>query len=78
MLAASEPDQYFHLASGRQMAEQGLARAIPLDSTPQLIAQAILDQLRMPLQPPDFQLPTWEQCTSRLLDLYQTVIEETR
>jgi glycosyltransferase involved in cell wall biosynthesis len=61
-----------------EIAEQGLARAIPLDSTPQQIAQAILDQLRNPLQPPDFQLPTWKQCTSRLINLYQTVIEETR
>ena len=61
-----------------EIAEQGLARALPLDSTPQQIAQAILDQLRDPLQPPDFQLPTWEQCANRLLDVYSRVIEETQ
>jgi glycosyltransferase involved in cell wall biosynthesis len=61
-----------------EIAEQGLARAIAIDSTPQQIAQAILEQLRNPLQPPDFQLPTWEQCTRRLLSLYQAVIEETQ
>jgi glycosyltransferase involved in cell wall biosynthesis len=61
-----------------EIAEQGLARAIAIDSTPQQIAQAILKQLRDPLQPPDFQLPTWEQCTHRLLALYQAVIKETQ
>jgi glycosyltransferase involved in cell wall biosynthesis len=53
-----------------ELAEQGLVRAIPLNSTPAQVAQAVLNQLRDPLTPPAIELPTWEGCTNALLKLY--------
>jgi len=55
-----------------ELAEQGLVRAIPLNSTPTQVAQAVLNQLRDPLTPPAIELPTWEGCTNALLKLYHT------
>jgi glycogen synthase len=56
-----------------ELASRGWARAIPLGSTPQQVADAVVEQLRRPNPPIDVELPTWEQCASRLLTLYQAV-----
>ncbi len=56
-----------------EIAEKGWARALPLDSTPQATAAAMLDQLRNPLQVGDIALPTWESCTAQLLQIYRQV-----
>jgi glycosyltransferase involved in cell wall biosynthesis len=56
-----------------ELAEKGLARAIPLQSTAQQVAAAILDQLRQPLAPPSIDLPTWDECAASLFSLYKTV-----
>jgi glycosyltransferase involved in cell wall biosynthesis len=57
----------------RSLAERGLARAIPLTSSPQEIAAAVIEELEMPTpaEPPD--LPTWDDCASALLELYESV-----
>ncbi len=56
-----------------ELAEEGLVRAIPLKSTPQQVAAAVLQQLRQPLIPHAVRLPTWERCTEELLALYRDI-----
>lgn len=56
-----------------EIAERGLARAIPANSKPEQVAQALLDQLERPFILPAVELPTWEECAERLLHLYRTV-----
>jgi glycogen synthase len=53
-----------------ELAEQGLVRAIPLESTAEEVATALLRQLREPLVMPQLTLPTWDSCASELLNLY--------
>lgn len=55
----------------RELAEQGFARAVSLNSTPEEIAKAALHQIEEPLLPAQLALPTWEDCTQRLLTIYQ-------
>ncbi|HEY6539922.1 MAG TPA: glycosyltransferase family 4 protein [Ktedonobacteraceae bacterium] len=57
----------------KELADRGLARAIPLESTPEEVADAVISQLRSPLVPQDFSLPTWEACAASLLSLYQSI-----
>jgi len=58
-----------------EIAEAGLARAIPLHSSPQAVASAVLEQLEHPLIPEHVHLPTWDECASQLLALYQDILE---
>ncbi len=53
-----------------QLAEEGLARSVPLDSSPELIAAAILDEVEKPPPAERTPLPTWDQCADALLDVY--------
>jgi len=62
----------------RELAARGLARAIPLAATPEQAASAMLEQLRNPLVPPMINLPTWNECASQLLSLYQSIIRKTQ
>ncbi len=55
-----------------ELASQGLAQAIPLESTPRQVAAAVLDQLRKPHVPPQFELPTWDDCTAGLFNTVST------
>jgi glycosyltransferase involved in cell wall biosynthesis len=55
-----------------ELAERGLVRAIPLGSTTDQVAAALLEQLRQPQPPARVELPTWERCAAELLALYQT------
>jgi glycosyltransferase involved in cell wall biosynthesis len=57
----------------RDLAESGLARATPLGSTAEEVAQAVLGQLRQPLLPGSVNLPTWDACAAELLNLYRHV-----
>ncbi len=59
----------------RELADRGLAKAIPLNSTPEQVAAAALDQIRAPLVPPAVTLPTWDDCTAGLISLYREVIQ---
>jgi glycogen(starch) synthase len=56
-----------------ELATKGLVRAIPLRSTSQQVATAVLARLAQPLQPEDVVLPTWDTCTEALLALYDQV-----
>lgn len=57
----------------RELAERGLVRAVPLESTDEDVAKAMISQLAQPLIPASIELPTWEDCTANLLDLYQSI-----
>jgi glycosyltransferase involved in cell wall biosynthesis len=54
-----------------ELAQQGLATAIPLNSSPHQVAAAIAEQVHHPLKPALMHLPTWDECASHLFDLYQ-------
>jgi glycosyltransferase involved in cell wall biosynthesis len=56
-----------------ELAERGMARAIPLESDAAQTAKAIVEQLRSP-PPGDLELPTWDDCTSRLANVYREVL----
>jgi glycosyltransferase involved in cell wall biosynthesis len=58
----------------QEFADRGFARAVPLKSTPEEVAAAVVDQLRQPLIPMNFELPTWDNCVANLLALYQSVV----
>lgn len=59
-----------------QIAQQGFGPAIPLNSSSVQIADAILEQLFHPQQPPQVNLPTWDDCAAGLLSLYGSVLSE--
>lgn len=56
-----------------ELADRGLARAVPADATPADVARAIVAELRDPLIPQDPDLPTWDDCADALLGLYRDV-----
>lgn len=58
----------------QELADRGLARAVPLESTPAEVATAIVKQLRQPLVPQNVTLPTWDACATSLLALYQSIV----
>ena len=59
-----------------EIAERGLARAVPLDSGPDQLAEAMIQQLDNPLIVGDIKLSTWEDCAAQLLDVYQHVLSD--
>lgn len=61
-----------------EVAQMGLARAVPLASSPEQLAQAIIAQLEQPHVPNRINLPTWDSCAEQLFDIYQAVIDEQR
>lgn len=61
-------------ASGlAEIAEDGFARAVPLDESPEGIGRAVLEALAQP--PPDRRpkLSSWDECAEELLELYRAV-----
>lgn len=57
-----------------ELAQKGLAQAIPLQSTPSQVADAIMEQLVRPQKPPELNLPTWDDCAAGLLSLYNSIV----
>lgn len=72
-LALGRPALVTNTSGLSELAERGLARAIPLESTPVQVARAMLEQLEDPLIPGPVELPTWQDCTRKLLAIYQAV-----
>ena len=58
-----------------ELAAHGLATTIPLNCTAQQLAAAILDQLAHPRKPKPVHLPTWDECTTGLLQIYKEVLK---
>lgn len=75
-LALRRPLLVTHTSGLAELAERGLAPSVPLNSTADQIASAMLAQLRHPRPAPQIELPTWEQCTTDLLKLYREVLSE--
>ncbi|HWS83751.1 MAG TPA: glycosyltransferase, partial [Ktedonobacteraceae bacterium] len=76
-LALQRPVLVADTSGLREIAEQGLVRAVSLQSTPEEIARVALQQIVDPLIPPaSFVLPTWDECTEQLQAIYNRCIEE--
>ena len=58
----------------QELADRSLARTVPLKSTPEEVAEAVVGQLRQPLVPVNVELPTWDDCAASLLALYQAIV----
>jgi glycosyltransferase involved in cell wall biosynthesis len=74
-LALGRPVLVTDAAGLGELAQRGLVRAIPLDSQPDEVASAVLEQLRHPMVPEPIHLPTWEDCTASLLSVYRSIPE---
>ncbi len=71
-LALQRPILVADTSGLHEIAEQGLARAVSPNSTPEEVAQAVLQQLESPLIPPaHLVLPTWEECVQQLQAVYR-------
>ena len=77
-LALGRPVLVANTSGMRELAEQQFARAIPLNSTPEEIATAALHQIEEPLVPTQLALPTWEDCTQKLLTIYSESVGRKR
>jgi glycogen synthase len=60
-----------------ELAQRGLAEAIPLKSTPVQIAEAVIKNINQPINVMTLQMPTWDDCSVGLLDLYRDVTGRT-
>ncbi len=72
-LALGRPALVADTSGLSELARRGLARAIPLDSPPDELASAIVDELLHPTPVPKVSAPTWRQCADDLLALYGEV-----
>lgn len=60
----------------RELADEGLARAVPLAAPPATVAAALAAQIEEPLRPAQVALPTWDDCAAQLLAVYRRVAGE--
>jgi len=58
-----------------EIAADGFGRGIPLDSTPQQIATAAIEELAKPPPQSSPSLTSWDECAADLLDLYGSVLK---
>lgn len=58
-----------------EIAEDGFGRGIPLESSPQEIAAAALEELGKPLPERAPSLTSWDDCAAALLDLYGALLK---
>ncbi|HMI80324.1 MAG TPA: glycosyltransferase, partial [Solirubrobacterales bacterium] len=61
-----------------ELAADGFGRAIPLDSPPERIAAAAIEQLAQPQPERAPSLTSWDECTAALIDLYGSVLLSRR
>ena len=57
----------------KEMARDGLIKVVPLDATPEILAQTLVSEIEAPEAVNTVKLPNWEDCTSQLLGIYQNV-----
>jgi glycosyltransferase involved in cell wall biosynthesis len=78
-LSLRRPVLVANTAGLREIAEKGLALAIPLNSSPQEVASAALQQIEEPIVPPEhLALPTWDACSEQLQAIYHTFARRTQ
>lgn len=58
-----------------EIAADGFGRAIPLDSSPEQIADAALAELEKPPPQSSPNLTSWDECSAALLDLYASLLK---
>lgn len=57
-----------------ELADRGLARGIPLESSPEAVSIAMIEEMsRPPLEHPPA-IPSWDECARRLEDVYRDVL----
>ena len=56
-----------------EIAEDGMARAVPLDEDPAAVGRAVLEELALPPQSKRPELSSWDECAARLLELYRSL-----
>lgn len=61
-----------------EIAADGFARGIPLDSSPERIAAAAVEELARPLPQRSPSLASWDECAAALLDLYGSILRTGR
>ena len=62
----------------REMAEDGLARMVPLDASPQGLARAIAEALEQPPSGRPPRLMSWDDCAAEMTSLYREVVAGER
>lgn len=62
----------------RELSQKGWARAVPLEASPQQVAQAALLQMEQPLLPENLEISSWDDCAGGLLNLYRSIWEANR
>jgi glycosyltransferase involved in cell wall biosynthesis len=60
-----------------ELAQRGMAQAIPLKSKPAQVAEVVLKNLGRTAKPANLELPTWDDCCTGLLALYSDVTGRT-
>lgn len=73
-LALKRPVLVTKTSGLQELADKGLARAVALESSPEAVATAVIEQLHNPLIPANLDLPTWDDCARELLLLYRACI----
>jgi glycosyltransferase involved in cell wall biosynthesis len=58
----------------RELAERGWARAVPLRATPRRTGEAMAELIESPPPPVAVELPTWEDCCARLVEVYRDAV----
>ena len=78
-LALRRPVLVADTSGMRELAKQGLVRAIPPNSSPEEIARAVRKQIEEPIIPPaHLVLPTWDDCASQLQIIYEASIRRNQ
>lgn len=72
-LALGRPVLVTHTSGLAELADRGLVRAIPPNSTAPDVVAAVLANLRQPLVPQGLTLPDWDACAGALERLYHAV-----
>ncbi len=77
-LALARPVLVADTSGLRELAREGLVRAVPLEASPARVAAALAEQIIRPLRPTNVVLPTWDSCAADVLALYSGVVGRAR
>ena len=61
----------------RELAESGLARAVPLEAPAAEVGAALAEELEKPAQTERPATISWDECAAALLDLYRSILDRT-
>jgi glycosyltransferase involved in cell wall biosynthesis len=75
-LSLGIPALVTHTSGLAELANGGLVRSVPLNSSSLVIASAILEQLHRPLLVSNINLPSWDECAAQLMHLYYEIHEK--